>query len=84
MPRLFAIGAYAIYVYVERGNPHKAAHCHVRGKGVTTVVSIPMQTVLAGPSLPRRVRDELQARMSEVTAAWERLNSDPDTENTDE
>lgn len=84
MPRLFAIGAFAIYVYVERGNPHKAAHCHVRGKGVTTVVSIPMLRVLAGPKLPRKVRDELQSRMDEVVEAWERLNSDQDTEKTDE
>jgi hypothetical protein len=84
MPRLFAIGAFAIYVYVERGNPHKAAHCHVRGKDVTTVVSIPTQKVLAGPKLPRKVREELQSRMNEVVEAWERLNSDQDTEKTDE
>jgi hypothetical protein len=84
VPRLFAVGAFAIYVYVERGNPHKAAHCHVRGKGVTTVVSIPMQVVLAGPDLPKLVRNELQSRMQEVMEAWERLNSDPDTEKTDE
>lgn len=84
MPRLFAIGAFAIYVYVERGNPHKAAHCHVRGKGVTTVVSIPMQVVLAGPDLPKQVRNELRSRMDEVVEAWERLNSDPGTEKTDE
>jgi hypothetical protein len=43
-----------------------------------------MQVVLAGPDLPKQVRNELRSRMDEVMEAWERLNSDPDTEKTDE
>jgi hypothetical protein len=78
------MGAFVVYVYAERGNPHKSAHCHVRGKGVTTVVSIPMQVILAGPKLPKSVREELRARMQEVMEGWDRLNSAPDTENTNE
>jgi hypothetical protein len=84
VPRLFSIGAFAVYVYAESGNPHKVAHCHVRGKEVTTVVSIPSQVVLAGPKLPKNVRQELQARMEEVMQGWDRLNPIPDTENTNE
>jgi len=84
VPRLFSIGAFAVYVYAERGNPHKGAHCHVRGKEVTTVVSIPTQIVLAGPKLPKNVRQELQARIEEVMQGWDRLNPIPDTENTNE
>ena len=56
----------------------------MRGKEVTTVVSIPTQGVLAGPKLPKNVRQELQARMEEVMQGWDRLNPIPDTENTNE
>ena len=78
------MGAFAVYVYAERGNPHKRAHCHVRGKEVTTVVSIPTQVILAGPKLPKNVRQELQVRMEEVMQGWDRLNPIPDTESTNE
>lgn len=74
MARLFAIGAFVVYVYAERGNPHKQPHCHVRGKGVTTVVAIRTMTVLAGPKLPRKVREALWDRMDDLVEAWEQLN----------
>jgi hypothetical protein len=56
----------------------------MRGREVTTVVSIPSQVVLAGPKLPKKVRQELQARMDEVMQGWDRLNPIPDTENSNE
>jgi len=72
--RVFTIGAFVVYVYAERGNPHKQPHCHVNGKGTSTVVAIRTLTVLAGPKLPRNVRQALLDGLDELIARWEQLN----------
>lgn len=70
----FRYDAFSVYVYPETGQQHHLPHCHVRWAEGDTVVALPSQEILAGPSLPKAARRLLLDRMEEICSCWDELN----------
>jgi len=86
VPQVFGYGRYHVYVYPERGAPHKSRHCHVRqgtsakGKQVETVLLLPSLLRVAGPAIAADVMDYIREHVDEIVNAWERYNANEKNE----
>lgn len=74
MVRVAQRGRFSIYVYVERGERHHLAHCHVRWSDGTTPVALPDLFVLGGDPLPRAAMLLLEEHRTALVDAWNLLN----------
>ncbi len=74
MVRVVTRGQFSIYVYVEVGQPHNLAHCHVRWADHSTQVALPTLRILVGSPLPPAARELLWDSVGQIIEEWNRLN----------
>lgn len=70
MVKVVERGPFRVYVYVERGQRHHRAHCHILWGGQQASVALADLEVLRGPALPRQARDLLVDYSDEIREAW--------------
>lgn len=67
---------YSVYVYYEGGQPHHLPHCQVRWPGGNCQLELPTLRLIAGPDVPRSVKEFILEHLDEVIAKWNELNVD--------
>jgi hypothetical protein len=86
VPKVFEYGCYHVYIYGERGTPHKSKHCHVvegragKGKQAATVLLLPSLRRIVGPDLPGNVLEYIRERLDEILDAWDKYNPNDKSE----
>ncbi len=76
MPRVIQFRNYGVYVNDERGAQHHLPHAHIKLRG-TRIASIFLFTLTVYDDVDRVPADLLEnidARIGELIAEWERLN----------
>ena len=73
-------GGYSVYVYYEGGQPHHLPHCQVRWPDRNCQLELPTLRLIAGPDVPRKVREYILEHMDEVIATWNELNPEQTVE----
>lgn len=63
---------FSAYIYAM---DHPPPHCHIRLRdGSEVCVTIPLMEPLYNGNLTRDLREEIEDRLDELTAAWDRLH----------
>lgn len=74
MVKVVQRGRFGVYVYVERGQRHHKAHCHVLWPDGAAVVGLRTLERLAGDELPATAEGLVRDSIDEIIAMWNRLN----------
>lgn len=74
MVKVVQRGRFGVYVYVERGQRHHKAHCHVQWPDGAAVVGLRQRERLAGDELPAAAWDLVRESLDEIIDMWNRLN----------
>jgi hypothetical protein len=79
MTRAFRFGNYGVYVYDERGQPHRLPHAHVkrqRGRRVASFFLMTLTTYDEIEPLPSDLLAEIRKEQQHLLDLWAQLNPD--------
>jgi Domain of unknown function (DUF4160) len=72
------MGNFAVYVYDERGQPHRLPHAHIKqgGRLVASIFLLSLEVYYGRERLPRDLIKEIHVRQQELLRLWQELNGD--------